>query len=419
MICSPRNTTAATVRLRFAATVCICAIIAASPASAQSPSDIYSYASFLQDASGDQADDPPASAADEDDFASFLDDDEGDSGSGEAVDTSGPFISTRTLFVSNDLFNLEATAEFPVLGRMNVGEHNSPLPRDRTYAIYKHYDNALDTRVNDYSSYPLARRDRSIDQYLLGFEKTFHDKLASIELRMPLIASGNTGFDAGFGSDDANVGNLGIIGKRRFGGDDRNTFSIGAGVTVPTGDNTFFTVGDQTFEFQNDAVHLLPFVGWLKQTQSRRTFFISFATLDIPIGGNEVEFRESAAGGGRILGELDDQTTLYVDLSLGHWLHRDPDNPLVTGWAVQAELHYAGSLNSAETLSGTLSGGGWNTQFEFCNTRKDFHQTLAAIMLHAELSSRTDIRVAGLFPMTSADERFFDSELIVAIIQRY
>jgi hypothetical protein len=334
----------------------------------------------------------------------------------EAVETGGPFISTRSFFVSNNLFNLEATAEFPVLGRLNPGEHNSPLPRDRVYAIYKRYDNALSTRVCDHA-YPFQQNNRAIDQYLLGFEKTFHCERSSLELRMPLLNTGNSQF-ACFGSDDASIGNLGIIGKRLIHGNRCNPISIGCALTVPTGDDTTFSIVDQQFRFRNESVHLMPFLAMMRQTASRRSYLISFATVDLPLGGNGVEFTAPAMGT-QNLGGLDDQSLLYLDVALGHWLHRDLSNPFLIGLALQAELHYAGSLESADSLSGVIPGAGWNTQFAFGNSRGQFDNALAAIMLYCELRNNVDLRVSGLFPMTGEDDRFFDSELIVALQRRF
>ncbi len=338
-------------------------------------------------------------------------------GSNEPVETGGPLITTRSVFVSNNLFNLEAATEFPVLGRMNPGEHNSPLPRNRAYAIYKHYGNALETKVCDYSHYPLQQTDRGIDQYLLGFEKTFHDKRSSIELRMPLLSSGNSQF-AGFGSDDASIGNLGIIGKRLLNNNRCNPFSIGCCLTVPTGDDTTFSLADQLFRFQNESAHLMPFLAMMKHSSSRRTYLISFATVDIPLGGNSVEFTAPSTGT-QNLGRLEDQSLLYLDLALGHWLHRDFSNDYLIGLAVQAELHYAGSLESADSLSGVVPGAGWDTQFAFGNSRGQFDNTLAAIMVYFELRNNLDLRVSGLFPLTGEDDRFFDSEWIVGLQRRF
>ena len=348
---------------------------------------------------------------------SLFDDPEPQQESGTANEIGGPFVSTRSVFVSNNLFNLEAVTEFPVLGRMNPGEHNSPLPRNRAYAIYKHYDNALETKVCDYSHYPLQQSDRGIDQYLLGFEKTFHCKRSSLELRMPLLSSGNSQF-AGFGSDDASIGNLGIIGKRLLNNNRCNPISIGCGLTVPTGDDTTFSLADQVLRFQNESVHLMPFLAMMGHSSSRRTYLISFATVDIPLGGNSVEFTAPSTGT-QNLGRLDDQSLLYLDFALGHWLHRDFSNDYLIGLAVQAELHYAGSLESADSLSGVVAGTGWNTQFAFGNSRGQFDNTLAAIMVYFELRNNLDLRVSGLFPLTGEDDRFFDSELIVGLQRRF
>lgn len=40
-------------------------------------------------------------------------------------------------------------------------------------------------------------------------------------------------------------------------------------------------------------------------------------------------------------------------------------------------------------------------------------------VLHVELQNQADIRVAGLLPLNDANNRIFDSELIVSIVQRF
>ena len=42
--------------------------------------------------------------------------------------------------------------------------------------------------------------------------------------------------------------------------------------TLPTGDDTLFSIGPQTFVYQNDTVHLVPFAGILTQSPESFTF---------------------------------------------------------------------------------------------------------------------------------------------------
>jgi hypothetical protein len=301
---------------------------------------------------------------------------------------------------------------------MNVAEHNSPLPRDRAYFIYKHYNGVLNNSVTDLVGNPLGQSTRGVDQYLVGYERTFHDECSSLELRMPFFSTGNSQFNAGFSSNDPSIGNFALIAKRLLYRDDLNAVSAGCAVTMPTGDDTVFSLGGQTFNFQNDVAHFIPFLGVMKQSPDQRWFLMSFAGLDIPTRGNQIEFVDPIAGI-QDLGRLTDQTLLYLDFTVGRWLYRNTCSDKLTGFAVQAEFHYAGTLNDASSLQGTLSGVGWNTGYNFGNTRNRFDSTFASLVLHAELQNKTDIRVAGLFPMNDSDDRFFDSELFVSLVERF
>jgi len=200
--------------------------------------------------------------------------------------------------------------------------------------------------------------------------------------------------------------------------DELTAVGAGCAVTMPTGDDTAFSVGGQTFNIQNDTAHLIPFLGMLNQSPDQRWFVMGVGGLDIPMRGNQIEFVDPIAGA-QDLGRLVDQTLLYLDLTVGRWMYRNPESDTLTGFAVQAELHYAGTLRDANTLQGVVSGVGWNTGFNFGNTRNRFDNAFAALVLHAELQNQTDVRVGWILPVNDANNRFFDSEFIVAVTQRF
>jgi len=336
----------------------------------------------------------------------------------DADEIGGPFISTRSFAFWNDDLGIDGAAEFPVISRMNVCEHNSPLPRDRAFLVYKNYSNVLNNELSS-SSAPFFQQDsRSIDQYIFGYEKTFQDKRSSLELRMPFFSTGSSQFNGGFSSNDPRIGNFALIGKRILYSSEEGVLSAGCAITMPTGDDTVFSVGSQTFSFQNNSANVIPFLGIYKTTFSQRSYLITFMALDIPTRGNQVQFVDPVDGA-QDLGRLTDQSLLYLDFSLGHWLYRNPHRPILTGLAVQTEFHYAGTLGDANSLSGVRSGVGWNTGYEFGNSRNRFNNTFGAFGNHAELQNQTDIRVMGLFPLGNASNRFFDSEIIVSAGRRF
>ena len=87
--------------------------------------------------------------------------------------------------------------------------------------------------------------------------------------------------------------------------------------------------------------------------------------------------------------------------------------------AVQGELHYAGTLDHADSLRGVMSGVGGNTGFNIGNPRSSFASTFASIVLQMEFRNCTDLQLAVLCPLNDAHNRFFDSEVIVSLVQRF
>ena len=87
-----------------------------------------------------------------------------------------------------------------------VADNNSPVPADRVYFRYNHFADALS--VTGVSSQPPvlipgtppvtlalpATKQYNTDQYTFGFEKTFFDKRASVEFRIPFSTTLAPGF---------------------------------------------------------------------------------------------------------------------------------------------------------------------------------------------------------------------------------
>ncbi len=79
------------------------------------------------------------------------------------------------------------------------------------------------------------------------------------------------------------------------------------------------------------------------------------------------------------------------------------------------ELHYVGALQDADTIADTAL----STDFVFGNDRNRFDVVNLTIGLDIELQNRLDLRVAGVIPLTSGDNRFFDSEVRASINRRF
>ena len=83
-----------------------------------------------------------------------------------------------------------------VVGRMKIAENVSPLPRDRVFFNYSLFGNV-----------PLSQGGGNVNRFSPGFEKTFFNRMTSVELRAPFAATLNS---------DVTVGGAGGIRQHRI-----------------------------------------------------------------------------------------------------------------------------------------------------------------------------------------------------------
>ncbi|MDA1049493.1 MAG: hypothetical protein O3C40_03310 [Planctomycetota bacterium] len=308
-----------------------------------------------------------------------------------------------------------------------IGEHNKALPVDRIYFNYNHYRSPLEQVTTTTVPPTTVVNTIPVDRYTLGWEQTFRDGCFSIELRMPFYGDPGLSFDVSAVAMNDNVsiggglvGNATVIFKKIVYEDCDTVFSAGLGVEVPTGDDATTIIGRTRYEFANEAVHLSPFVAWM-QTPNDITFQHAFIQLGVPLNGNTIAFTGLEAGGPTgSFGEYNDQTLLHVNLAGGVWLHRDECAPLLTGVAALAELHYTTTLQDADAVTGTRPVAGPDTAtLAYSNRAGNVDVVNLGTGLHLEVRNDTNVRVAGVFPITSSDNRFFDAELSVQVSRRY
>lgn len=213
---------------------------------------------------------------------------------------------------------LEVDLAHPTLacGRLNLAEANTPLPVDRLYYSYRHFANATPTRVFQY------REDFDVERHTLAGERTFFDKMMSVEIRMPLEYRLNSqtgtysvnpfdqrmlGFAPGFdpiygaGGEDRRVefGNVSMIFKALLHERPGFALSAGLGVSLPTArDVTYDAVIDDYITFpespflaryalqissiaSNETVYLSPYLAWVSQPTSR-FFHQGFLQIETP-----------------------------------------------------------------------------------------------------------------------------------------
>ena len=154
------------------------------------------------------------------------------------------------------------------------------------------------TTNTHFSATPLATG--NLNQEVFGFEKTFLDGRASVEVRVPLLqqTSNLDGFGMSDIADLTFIGRYALIMDRETG----NVLTVGMSVTAPTGPSILTTDG---------AVHstlLQPWTGYIWNAD--RFFVQAFHSIVIPTDARDV-------------------TLLFNDVGVNYWLYRGtPDRPI-------------------------------------------------------------------------------------------
>jgi hypothetical protein len=336
----------------------------------------------------------------------------------------GMTTATVSVIAANGAVS-NGTIMFPIVGgarTAKMAENDISLPVDRVFFNYNHFSNAFEMEAQQ--AFPPGAtqfRTEPVDRYTIGFEKTYFDGWASVEMRMPFSGS----FDADLQSlnvTNGNVGNLAVILKGLLYQDDRWGFGIGLGIDTPTGSDTVARLGTTNLELQNEAVHLLPYVGFLyapgdPQWGWNDTWFASgFLQVDVAASGNTVRLADPAGGGGVNLGKFNEQHQLFADLGVGYWLYRDPCAPRWTGLSVIGELHYSTSIHDPDLVAGTFGGAAAAVS----NPSGRFDVFNGTIGIQALMFDCSSLRVAASFPFgTGEDKRFYDSEVQVQFNRRF
>jgi hypothetical protein len=307
--------------------------------------------------------------------------------------------------------------------RVKIAENDNALPQDRVFFLYNHFENALQMSSAPFGRVPSTERSFSVDRYTFGLEKRFLNDCWSVELRMPL--AGRTEFlTPAFGVSGGSTGNLAVIVKRAVYESDITAVSVGLGIDTPTGSDvqgyaSFNTLRTNYFTVQNNAVHLLPYMGFVS-APTCRFFYQGFAQVDVPANGNRIDYlasRGASITNSSTYGVLNEQTLLYLDLSGGCWLYRNPCARGLTGLASVLEFHYTTTLQDTDVIQGTAFPTPFPITFENFSNRVDIVNL--TVGLHAEFVNNLICRVGGVFPLSSGDNRSFDSEVQAQLEWRF
>lgn len=284
-----------------------------------------------------------------------------------------------------------------------IGENNKPIPMDRVYFNYNGYVNAV-TFATDTFGPPIVN-DTNVNQYTFGFEKTFFDGFWSIDVRMP-ITDGFQASSDDFSIDSGRFGNVAAFLKHLVYQDDTLAVAYGCGIGLPTGSNLDVFVDGSRITVQNEAVHLLPYVGFFNEL-SEEWFLQGFFGLDFATAGNEVVVGPP----GRSVGRLNEQNLMHADLSLGRWLYRNPHAKYGQGLAGIFELHYTTTIQDSDTINfgGSTQAGFVGGTLNNLDNRIDLLNLTAG--LHWQITEVSNFRVGCAVPLRREPDRAFDAEI--------
>lgn len=286
-----------------------------------------------------------------------------------------------------------------VVGRQKTAENTSPIPRDRIFLNYNYFNNT-----------PLFPGGVDVNRFSPGFEKTFFDGNASLEMRFPFATTLDSDIVFGGATDTSNVefGNIYLALKALLYQTDTYTVSGGLAMGLPTGDDTRVSTatGTPLVRVNNESVHLLPFLGAL-YVPNDRFFAQGFLQFDFDANGNPVDLN---LFGNRLTeaGVANDATYMYVDAGIGYWLYRNQTgSSWLTGLAPTVELHYNRSLQEGDVIErGFYQVGSFEDEVQNLN---------ALVGGTAVLGQNTTLTAAYVTPIGNSADQFFDGEARVSL----
>jgi len=230
--------------------------------------------------------------------------------------------------------------------RVKLSENSSPLPTNR-WILNHNYFNDVDS-IGD------------INRYTFGFEKTFDEGLKSIEARFSFA---NTLSSTQFFDGPANLvtkdfadepGNLVLTYKSVIRGLKDGIVTAGLGIALPTANDQLLFSANPTnpallLKIHNDAVHLMPFIAFLRQP-SEKMIVQGFAQADFSSIGNPVLVRTTPAPSPLTdAAKIRDVPLLFLDLGLAYkWIENREG--LVNAVTPLLELHYSMGMGRQDRL---------------------------------------------------------------------
>jgi hypothetical protein len=279
-----------------------------------------------------------------------------------------------------------------VVGLTKVSDGNSPLPRDRIIFDYDYFD-----------SVPLSAGGVAVNRFSPGFEWTFFDQRASLEVRVPFASTLSSDIlaDGVTNSSRVELGDVHLTLKGLAYRSETLAVAAGLGIDVPTADNVKLLQSDGTplLQIRNDAVILTPYFAYL-WTPNDRVFFQNWYQVALDSNGNLVDANLNM-NGLQTVGRITQQGILEIDAQLGYWLYQASSaSSLVNRVAPFIELHYNSSVGNADTVqAGGLTVGLEHSHFDELNMGAGFL---------AQVNNRFLLSVGAQAPLKGQADRSFD-----------
>jgi hypothetical protein len=204
-----------------------------------------------------------------------------------------------------------------------------------------------------------------------------------------------------------------LISKTLLSQNDCWAWSAGMQVALPTADDITVRTpaGTQLVHVENEAVHLMPFIGAL-YTPNDRFFAQGFLQVDINVNDHPVAIRDPFIGSLANAGEFDDTDFLYLDLAWGYWLYRNECCcSTVSGIAPIFEVHYNASLEDSEAVERHgLRVGAFTGDIDLVNL---------VFGLVVECGGNSTLSTAYATPVAGGQDKDFDGELRVIYNHRF
>jgi hypothetical protein len=284
-------------------------------------------------------------------------------------------------------------ADGGVVGRTKIADDNNPLPRDRFIFNYDYFSNV-----------PLTANGWDVHRFSPGFEKTFFNRMTSVEVRFPFASTLDSAYTQGAESTNMEFGDVHVTLKALFFGGDVWNVAGGLGISAPTADDTRVTLaGTQaSITVENESVLLQPYMAAL-WTPTRRFFAQAWLQFNFDANGNPVVVSDGVES--VALGRLNSQSLLQLDGQIGYWIvqRSNVGRCGLAGFAPFVELHYNTTLNDPDAIQVE------NVLITSLGGRVDELNLTAGFV--SQFGDNLNVAVGAVAPLKSGFDRFFDAQV--------